>query len=71
VAVTPLSRNLTDTFTVFELAIGADSLVAGLTYSFTVRSSYVGSSNGATALASVDIVMNEAPRGGTRLHWHQ
>ena len=62
IPVTPLSKSLTAQTSTFQLGLGAHRLTPGLSYSFTLTSSYANIADGASV--SVVVVMNSAPRGG-------
>ena len=62
IPVTPLSKSLIAQTSTFQLGLGANRLTPGLSYSFTLTSSYANIADGASV--SVVVVMNSAPRGG-------
>ena len=62
-ALTPLTAQLPQGRSLFQLALAASSLTPGLTYTFSLHAKYVTSQRSATQ-TSISISMNEPPVGG-------
>jgi hypothetical protein len=67
-ALTGLTRNLPlSASNIFQLSIGGDKLVAGLSYTFALSVKYDSATNARTSVTTVTITMNAAPSGGALL----
>jgi len=66
IALTPLERVFSSGLSIYQLAIAANSLVAGSTYVFQLQGQYVTASgnNAPSAYTTVTISINKPPSGG-------
>ena len=62
--LTPLKRTIPKGSTAFPLSFLANILTSGLTYTFTLQATYLGS-HAVPSISSVTIIANEPPSGGT------
>jgi hypothetical protein len=65
ISATPTTYTLPSGATTVQISLKSDSLLEGLSYTFTLNSVYSGYSGSSRTTASVSVVMNEAPTGGT------
>lgn len=61
--LSPLTKTLKEGAKIFQLSIAADSLTAGLSYTFTLQAAYSSTSSVSNS-ASVTVVVNAPPLGG-------